>query len=209
MQACTATQHSSFGNGGFRLAGNAVCLQCSIASNLCVSCIPPLRVPENLNAADVVCEANGRNVREETMRRKRILIVDNDEDVLIALERALEEEGYETVTAWDLPEGLELLSGTPDFDLLLIGDHPPELNCERVLKLLARRNVCVPCVVMHSTARHPFAEPYLRHLGAMGIACKWSEKEVLSEVERCFAPMPSVSAPAQASKAMAAAAGRH
>lgn len=30
----------------------------------------------------------------------RILIVDDDEDVLIALERLLEGEGYATATAW-------------------------------------------------------------------------------------------------------------
>lgn len=135
-------------------------------------------------------------------QRKKILIVDNDEDVLIALERALEEQGFETITAWDLPEGLGLLA-TTGFDVLLIGDHPPELNCERVLKLLRREEVKVPCVIMHTAARHPFSEEYLRYLGASGIACKWSEEEVTSEIHRCLAPMP-VAKP----KVMSAAAGR-
>ena len=42
------------------------------------------------------------------MRRTRILVVDNDEDVLISLERVLEENGYDTVTTWSVPDGMDL-----------------------------------------------------------------------------------------------------
>ena len=117
--------------------------------------------------------------------RNRILIVDNDEKVLIELERALEQEGYETETAWDLPAGLEVLADGR-FHLLLVGDHPPELNCERVLRVLAREGVDVPVVVMHTRPRHPFAEAFIAHLGAAGVVCKWNEKEVVETVERCL-----------------------
>lgn len=121
--------------------------------------------------------------------RKRILIVDNDEKVLIALERALEQEGYDTETAWTLPDGLEAISER-GFDLLLVGDHPPDLNCERVLKVLARERLSVPVVVMHSRPRHPFAEAFIRHLGAAGVVCKWDEQEVIQAVTACFAVPP-------------------
>ena len=134
--------------------------------------------------------------------RKRLLIVDNDEKVLIALERALEQEGYETEIAWDLPEGLDVLAGSY-FDLLLVGDHPPELNCERVLKVLARERIATPVVVMHSAARHPFAEAYLRHLGASGVVCKWNDREVADAVQNCVAAMPIANVGlAQAKRAM-------
>jgi DNA-binding response OmpR family regulator len=123
------------------------------------------------------------------MPRKKILIVDNDEAVLIALERVLEEQGYETVTAWNLPEGLELMEAAT-FDALLVGDHPPDLNCERLLKELRRFNIWTPCVVMHSAARHPFSEQYLQHLGAHGVACKWNDKEVVEEVRKCVSAAP-------------------
>ena len=127
--------------------------------------------------------------------RYRILIVDNDENVLIALERALEEEGYETETAWNLPEGLEILSNG-GFNLLLVGDHPPELNCERVLKVLAREKVGLPVVVMHSNPRHPFAEAFITHLGAAGVVCKWNERQVVETVSNCFGrPAQSVETP--------------
>ncbi len=127
--------------------------------------------------------------------RNRILIVDNDEKVLIALERALEQEGYETQTAWDLPEGLEVLS-EGGFNMLLVGDHPPELNCERVLKVLARERVGLPVVVMHSNPRHPFAEAFITHLGAAGVVCKWNEPQVVDTIRNCFGiPPQSAGAP--------------
>ncbi len=123
------------------------------------------------------------------LQRKRILIVDNDEDVLINLERALEEHDCDTVTAWDLPEALETLAGG-GFDLLLIGDHPPELNCERLLKQLNRANVTLPVIVMHSAERYPFSDDYLRYLGAMGVACKWNPDAVVQQVETCLSALP-------------------
>lgn len=210
MPTCTATLYPSLGRTGAS-SGPVVpsgCLQCSIRTNLCVSYVPALRLPDEINAAHLVCGSKlGLIPQEASMRRKRILIVDNDEDVLIALERVLEQAGYDTVIAWDLPEGLEIIGSKADFDLLLIGDHPPELNCERVLKLLRRKEVKVPCLVMHSTARHPFSEPYLRYLGASGIACKWSDKQVVEEVQKCFASMPAASATVP--RDMAAAAGGH
>jgi DNA-binding response OmpR family regulator len=119
-------------------------------------------------------------------QNKKILIVDSDESVLIALERVLEEQGYETTTAWELNEALKLMEASR-YDVLLVGDHPPDLNCERLLKLLRRGQLWTPCVVMHSAARHPFSEQYLQYLGAHGVACKWNDKEVLEEVRKCVA----------------------
>ncbi|MGH9522647.1 MAG: response regulator [Terriglobales bacterium] len=134
--------------------------------------------------------------------RNRILIVDNDEKVLIELERALEQAGYETETAWDLPEGLDVLADGR-FHLLLVGDHPPELNCERVLRVLAREGVEVPVIVMHTRPRHPFAEQFIAHLGAAGVVCKWDQEEVLGTVGRCLGVPPQVTKhlPARAAQA--------
>ena len=127
--------------------------------------------------------------------RHKVLIVDNDEKVLIALERALEQEGFATETAWDLPEGLDALADG-GFQLLLVGDHPPELNCERVLKVLHREQVELPVVVMHSQPRHPFAEAFVTHLGAAGVVCKWNERQVVDTIRNCFTiPPQSVDIP--------------
>jgi DNA-binding NtrC family response regulator len=121
--------------------------------------------------------------------RNRILIVDNDEKVLIELERSLEQAGYETETAWNLPEGIDALADGR-FHLLLVGDHPPELNCERVLRVLAREGLDIPVIVMHTRPRHPFAEAFIAHLGAAGVVCKWDEEDVVSTVRRCLGVPP-------------------
>ncbi len=161
------------------------CLSCAVFRNPCVLCGPLLRIPPALSAASYVCDPPKTEVTAVRQQRKKILIVDNDESVLIALERAMEEQGYETITAWDLPEGLTLMEGT-SFDVLVVGDHPPELNCERLLKLLRQKQIWTPCVIMHSAERHPFSVQYLQYLGAHGVACKWNDREVLEEVNRCL-----------------------
>lgn len=117
------------------------------------------------------------------MNRRRVLIVDNDEDALIALERVLEEQGFETCTSWNLDEALKELNHT-NYDAVLVGDHPPELNCEKLLKRLREGQVHAPCIVLHGSARYPFSEQYLYHLGACGVACKWSYGDVASLLKR-------------------------
>src|SRR5215468_425636 len=57
----------------------------------------------------------------------KILIVDDDEEALIALERLLEEEGYSTVTAWSGREALAL-SDRSNFDRLLVDEHGADVN---------------------------------------------------------------------------------
>jgi CheY-like chemotaxis protein len=160
------------------------CLSCAISHNPCVLCGPLLRVATLLSAAGFLCELPEKEAIAMREQRKKILIVDSDESVLIALQRVIEEEGFETTIAWELAEALKLLN-TASFDILLVGDHPPDLNCERLLKTLRKGQSWIPCVVMHSAARHPFSEQYLQHLGAHGVACKWNDQEVLEEVRKC------------------------
>jgi DNA-binding NtrC family response regulator len=143
-----------------------------------------LRIPAAVSAAIYVCEHSQEEAIAMRHQRKKILIVDNDESVLIALQRALEEQDYDTTTAWNLTEAFKQMTDT-SFDVLVIGDHPPDLNCERLLKRLRAVQSWTPCVVMHSEARHPFSVEYLQHLGAHGVACKWNDKEVLEEVQKC------------------------
>ncbi len=107
--------------------------------------------------------------------RKRILISDCDADVLILLEHVLEDDGFDTTTACTTDETLRYLQqGT--YDLILAADHPPELNCERLLRDSQSRQT--PIVAMENKPRHPFAEPYLLSLGAKRIVHKWQREEV-------------------------------
>lgn len=113
--------------------------------------------------------------------KKHILIADSDEQALIELERLLEDEGFQTTTAWSTAETVNLL-GQVEFDLLLVADHPPELNCEVILRRRRAAGAKTPLVVMETSPRHPFAEPYLVTLGADKFVQKWRQGDVKSVV---------------------------
>ena len=123
----------------------------------------------------------------------QILIADSDPDVLIALERVLQDEGYETCTAWTTTQALEL-AADPRFDVLLVSDHPPEINCEYVLRSLGTSDRKIACFVLENRPRHPFAEPWLLNLGAVGIIHKWQHRELLNTLREFFAAAPPVHA---------------
>ena len=114
--------------------------------------------------------------------RKHILIADSDELALIELERLLEDDGFATTTAWSTRETVELLS-RERFDLVLIADHPPELNCEQILRLKREAGAQVPVIVLQTGPRHPFAEPYLSALGASNFVQKGHRADVRRAVE--------------------------
>ena len=70
--------------------------------------------------------------------RKRILIADCHEDILIILERLLEDAGFDTTTVWTAKEALKL-ADSHAFDLILINEYLPDAECEDVLKALSER----------------------------------------------------------------------
>ncbi len=113
--------------------------------------------------------------------KKHILIADSDEQALIELEQLLEDEGFDTTTAWSTSETVSLL-GRQEFDLLLVADHPPEVNCETVLRVRQTTGKNAPVVVLETKPRHPFAEPYLVTLGANTFVQKWQKGDVKSVV---------------------------
>ena len=57
----------------------------------------------------------------------RVLILDFDPDTLIPLQHVFEEAGIDTAITWDETEACTLL-GTKRFDLVILGDHPPEID---------------------------------------------------------------------------------
>ncbi len=113
--------------------------------------------------------------------KKHILIADSDEETLINLERLLQDEGFETTTAWSTSDTVNHLR-RERFDLILVADHPPELNCEYVLRIKRQAGREVPVVVLATRPRHPFSEPYLLTLGANTFVQKWHAGDVRSVV---------------------------
>jgi len=73
-------------------------------------------------------------------RRKTVLVVDFDSELLIALERLLEDCGFDCTSTWDANQGYELMrSGM--FDILVIGNRPPQLQPQEFVSILRRQGL--------------------------------------------------------------------
>lgn len=83
-------------------------------------------------------------------RKPRILVVEDAPDYRAMLERNLEAEGYEVVSAADGMAGLERHAGTPA-DLVVLDLTLPGLDGLEILELLRKRRDEVPVLVL--TAR--------------------------------------------------------
>lgn len=132
--------------------------------------------------------------REPTNRAVKLLIVDNDEDVLLALERVLEDEGYATETAVSYKEAARLLS-QHSFDVLILDDHLSDKDSIEVLMEL-RRSEIVPQSVVITYHVYPSQQDQtrLRLLGAGFFVNKQAYRELTQSVhyllERRPEPIP-------------------
>jgi CheY-like chemotaxis protein len=124
--------------------------------------------------------------------RKRILLLDNDERVLLDLQRRLEDEGFDTATTWDAVEALEL-ARTRHFDLLLVGDHPPEISGAEILRDLQCGRLSLPCVIMQA-GRGPFDPEFLYSLGAAGVIADSRKVDVPAWIHQRFAQRSAAAA---------------
>jgi len=108
----------------------------------------------------------------------KILIVDDDEQVLIELERLLESEGYSTATAWG---GREALAYTEQmqFDVLLVDEDLVHPDCSALSVELKRRQPRACFLQMHTRKHH-------RTTPAHGIH-KWEHAAVKATIRNFLA----------------------
>jgi DNA-binding response OmpR family regulator len=125
--------------------------------------------------------------RIDTMKakRKRILIADCHEDVLIILERLLEDAGFDTTTVWTAAAALKLIESRT-FDLVLVNEHLPDAECEDVLKALRKRGVQTPCIVMQPGAPEIVDVTRFGALGATDIVPKNCFRRIVEIVRECL-----------------------
>ena len=143
--------------------------------------------PLNLRAEIVLFEprAVGPNLSSELVETVmasdpiKILIVDDDEQVLIELERLLESEGYSTATAWSVREALDL-SDKLRFDLLLVDEHLHGLDSVALLRELQMKQPDAFPLLMRSTRNQKFR-------AAANAVCKWEHTEVKARIRQHLA----------------------
>ncbi len=121
------------------------------------------------------------------VRPCRVLILDVDQDTLIRLEKTLEDAGFDTTSTWDAAEGRHLLASNY-FDLLVVGDHPPEVDAGAILgDLRGQRNPCA-CFILESTIRPSDLERF-RSLGAICVVSRWDHPSLLEQVRKHSCPV--------------------
>jgi len=122
---------------------------------------------------------------QEQAAKKRILVIDDDEQVLISLECLLENEGYETTVAWSGQEGLSLLR-SEGFDLVLLDDYLRDIEHEEIFGEI-RAMAIQPLVVLTESSLTPETRRHFIDLGAIAIVRKWAPcEEIAAEIRKCF-----------------------
>jgi DNA-binding response OmpR family regulator len=130
----------------------------------------------------------GVSIRSNTMeKRRRALLLDTDPETLITLQHALEEADIDATVTWDEMEASQLIE-TASFDLILVGDHPPELDAAAILDDLRQRASCPPVLILRRILSEKDAE-YFRRLGAVAVVPKRDALAVLEQVTRALAPV--------------------
>ena len=117
----------------------------------------------------------------------KVLILDWDEDTLISLQQVLEDAGVDTTITWDEVEARKLIKEKP-FDLVLVGDHPPELTAETILRDSNVSQSSCPCLVMRT---HPSGSEHSRRRGVSGVVPKREPFRVLERVRKYWQSQPS------------------
>jgi len=112
----------------------------------------------------------------------KILIVDDDAEVLIALERILESEGYSTTTAWSGRDALTLADRI-HFDLLLVDEYLSDLDATALCEELLRRQPTALPFLLHARKEGTRKLTSVAHLNI----CKWEHNELKAQIRRCLA----------------------
>lgn len=120
----------------------------------------------------------------------RLLVADDSETVLLMLQRRLEMEGYEVVTATDGVEALERLRelGAKEPDVILLDAMMPNKSGTEVLEEIRGEGSTIPVLMIsaHLDAQEP---ERMRKLGANDIVPKPFEwEDLIGKIEELREP---------------------
>jgi len=119
---------------------------------------------------------------------KKILIADNDEDVLVALERLLQDQGYDTAVAVSGHGTVEVVSQGA-VDLLVLDDHLSDQHCVQVLTQIPR-NARKPFVVITYHQVPSLSEQTeMRSLGVNTWVSKQDHAQLIRTVAHLLQPL--------------------
>ncbi len=109
---------------------------------------------------------------------KRILIVDDEQNMVAAMEMLFQGEGYETTTAKHGGEALEIVRGGERFDVILSDMRMPDMGGTDLLRALHEEAITTPFVLITAYGTIENAVEAMK-LGAVDVVTKPFNKEVL------------------------------
>ncbi|MFO7975664.1 MAG: response regulator [Candidatus Hydrogenedentota bacterium] len=122
------------------------------------------------------------------MPKPKILIVDDEPDVVTLIERALENEGFESVAAYDGISALDIAESEAPAVILLDIMMPMMSGyevCEHLKANPQTHNIPIICV---TSAHTPEAFARCRQAGANGLLTKpFSPAELIAQIKRQLA----------------------
>ncbi len=108
--------------------------------------------------------------------KQKVLIVDHNPDLLIVLEKFLEDSGYETTTTWNGREALSWID-LQDFAAVIIGLK--SVRCLEIVRKLRTSKGDAVCIVLSPECKAESDE--LRAMGVQAIS-KWDLKQVVETI---------------------------
>jgi DNA-binding response OmpR family regulator len=117
----------------------------------------------------------------------KLLIADNDESVLIELERVFEDEGYATTTVLTSEEVSALLCDE-EFDLVVLDDFFSDVDSVDVLRSIRRSGMRPLVVVTFNRYPAPDQRAQLRELGVSALVDKLAHPEMVDIVRHLLSP---------------------
>ena len=116
--------------------------------------------------------------------RVNILIVDNNERILWAIQELLENAEFDTTTTWSGREALALLK-TGRFDVLLVDDYLPDLHAHDFLERVRCLPIQPRVIVMQPEAPSLTDLQKYESLGAAQVVDKRNQKKIWDAVTAC------------------------
>jgi len=116
--------------------------------------------------------------------KKKVLVVENDEQVLAAFQALLKDAGFDTQTTWSARDALSALE-SERFDLLLTDGYLPDLHVSEFLDRVSRLRARPTVVVMQSPLPKPSVARRYQGLGAYAVMDKLDQAAVCRAVAAC------------------------
>jgi CheY-like chemotaxis protein len=118
-----------------------------------------------------------------------LLIVDNDDQILLAFRELLGNSGFDIHTTWSGHEALALLK-SGKFDVLLVDDYLPDLHAHDFLERVAGLAIQPWVVVMRDSTPKSTELRLYESVGVSEVVDKHNSLSVRQAVSRCLAGEP-------------------